>query len=383
MNKSNSDVNFKENDDVIEPILDGITDICFDTSLNHVLSEKTRAGITETNIIIRKSAGNTERTLPTRVMLNDLRFRSSLISNLIGLGVEELSLMEKDFINQRQTFIPSVRNNKEALANEIENMKKETHDWLSDFFVDVEQQLILVKATATMEELQKFFQFYMMDTTKCAVATCLQIHLQKLQDRIIDLSKSLQSELVIGEIKKIDVSIAERIPDVSWTGVDSAMFLMRFTSGFIFEAGFLLENLLSVPIPIVSIAFAVYNIVFSRLGFAVAGFLRQGIISKKQEEYLTSVLREFSSIKRTILEGTDKIYDKIQSDAFEKIDLFYQSQVEIAIDAVSHTKSLLIRERENSAVFQSRLDNILSKIDEYQDKLGRIGTGDELVELDD
>jgi hypothetical protein len=364
MSRVIADSSLPEDDDVIESILDGVTDICFDTSLNHVLSENTRAGFTETNINIRRSLGTAERTLPTQVLLNELQFRASLISSLIGLSAEELSAIEKDFVNQRQTLIPSVERNKEAIVNAIEGQNAETRNWLSDFFTDMEQQLILVKSTATMDELQRYFQFYMMDTSKTAIATCLKIHAEILQKQVIDISKSLQKEVVIAEMKKIDSSIAERIPDISWTGVDSAMFLMEFSYGYV------LENFLVIPIPVLSVALGAFDAVFSVLGYAVAGFFRQGIIDKRQEEYLTPVLREFGEIKRSVYDGADGIYDNIKRDALEKIDSFYQSQVDIAIDAVSHAKSLLIKEQNNREEFKNRLDNILERVAGYQRMLG-------------
>jgi hypothetical protein len=358
--------------DDIDAILDRVTEFCVDTAVDHILSKDVLDQIIEADISIRKAAPSEERISATQSLINDMKYRASLIEWLCSFNAEQLNAIERDFINQRQQIVPSVEERKDIISAEVNNMKAQSREWLTAFMEKVRSEIHIVQTTARASELSRYFQFYMMDTTKQAMMACLREHTEILRNETVDISKGLQKEAIVEAATRIDRSIAESVPDLSWTGLDSVLFTMKFVTRYANEA----VGLALFANPFGMLFSPAFGTVFSIVSFVdatviplttlVTGLLRQGLAEKKKDEYLTAFLRGYSSITRETLEGVDFIYGTIRANLNQQLDAYYQFQVDGMLDAVQQVKGLLVKGDTGVDEIRSRSQAMIAGVDKMR-----------------
>jgi hypothetical protein len=351
-----------DREQVVEQALDGVTEICVTTAEDHVFSDNTLDQFLTTDVQIRKADAGDERIAATASLLSDLQLKAVLAGRFLDLSTEQLNEIERDFINQRQQVVPSVEQDKKQISSMIAVMRNDSDVWLNECLDRVRSELAFIQGTAKTSELRKYFQFYLMDTTKSAIAACLMAHQEELKSQTVNLSKTLQRSTVLETVGKIDKTIAEQIPDISWTGFDSAMFIysyipaalryLTYSTGFV---GFWYALNISLTLmPIVQ-------------GITQAG--RAIAIENKQAEFLAPIIRGFSTIQREVLVGKDAIYGEIEVNLHQQFDAYYDFQVDYTLDAVRQAKKLLVKSANQRQEFQERSIAIAGKVIELQKAL--------------
>ncbi len=291
----------------------------------------------QNDIILQKDIIKSTRGIAlTRILLNDIIARIQLLKNSLKDNVDKLLASEDEFSNQNSELMKKIKKHELALTNDIFQMKAEAKSWISEFIVKLKQEIQSLKAVASVSDLERHFQFYLMDLIKQAFLACIEHHQKEISDRLAVSSKTFANEISQTTFGNINTQISDCITDISWTNIDSAMFISGSFLGLSDAIG---------PLYLI--------------GQAVAGAIRQQVVNKKQSDYLSPILQEFDMITSDILNKVDEIYDNISQKAVEKLNELYQNQIEISLDAIKQAKEIASRE-------DLKTDEVISYLDTTQ-----------------
>lgn len=296
------------------------------------------------DIILQKDVIKSTRGIElTRLMLDDISSKIQLIKSSMKLNIDKLTAAEDSYRDQNSDLMQSIERHKDSLAEEIERMKEETKGWISDFMARLEQEIRQMQSSASISDLDRHFQFYMMDMTKKALLCCLDCHNVEIADLISDASKSFAGDISTQAFKCIDSQISDCIADISWTNVDSAMFVANDVL-----------NLSSYIGPLFMI------------GQAVAGFVRQKIVSKRQREYLSPILEGYEEVVSGIRNRVDEIYNEIKRDSVGKLSELYQCQIDASMEAIRQAREITESADVKKEELFNYFDEVLGSIDEMK-----------------
>ena len=287
----------------------------------------------------------------TGMMLRDVSARIELVKNAINMGIENLSSNVEDFQNQDSELRKKIDRHKDELASEIDEMKNEAKRWISEFMSRLRAEMETIKTSAAMADIERHFQFYVMDTIKSAVSACVIHHQQEIANRTSKTIKDMASETTEQVFGSIDTNVADCITDVSWTGVDTAMFSFDMADQFLGISGQL------GPLYLV--------------GQAVMGFVRQKKVSGKQTDFIAPVLQEFDTIASDVAGSVTKVYDHLKFSAVDILDEVYQKQAEASVSAVTQAKEIMKDETAKKEDVIHYLDGVLEKIGELKQMLDK------------
>ena len=167
---------------------------------------------------------------------------------------------------------------------------------------------------------------------------CIQYHQRQISDRISAAAKMYAKEITHQEFGQINAQIADCITDISWTGVDSAVFV-----GELFVGMTGLSNVFG-PLYLV--------------GQAIAGVFRQKVMNKRQGDIITPLLENYQLLVNGVLSNLDTIYEQLESSALNKLEELYQEQMELSKEAIDQANQIVMDE-----------DIKVEKIIEYLDEL--------------
>jgi hypothetical protein len=237
---------------------------------------------------------------------------------------------------------------KSDLADAIDAMRREAKNWMTDFMARLKDEISEAKTTAEVSDLERHFQFFMSDTIKSAVMSCVERHQTDISDRISDITKSMSNEIAECAFGNLDTKIAENIADISWTGTDSAMFWGDFAMTGI-------DGIDLGPIMLIS--------------QAITGFLRQSKVSKKQTDFLDPVLQGFDTVTGDVIKNTDTAYEKLKLTAIDKVQETFQNQIKASLEAINQAKQITEDESLKSEEVAEYLDSVLVGLKEHRDVL--------------
>lgn len=296
------------------------------------------------DIILQKDVIKSTRGIElTRLMLDDISSKIQLIKSSMKLNIDKLTAAEDSYRDQNSDLMQSIERHKDSLAEEIEQMKEEAKGWISDFMARLEQEIRQMQSSASISDLDRHFQFYMMDMTKKALLCCLDCHNVEIADLISDASKSFAGDISTQAFKSIDSQISDCIADISWTNVDSAMFVANDVL-----------NLSSYIGPLFMI------------GQAVAGFVRQKIVSKRQREYLSPILEGYEEVVSGIRNRVDEIYNEIKRNSVGKLSELYQCQIDASMEAIRQAREITESADVKKEELFNYFDEVLGSIDEMK-----------------
>ena len=303
------------------------------------------------DIIFQKDIIKSTRSIAlTRMLLKEITLRVNLLQNSLDTAASALAASEEACRNQNGELLGSIDRHKAALAGEIDKMKAEAKGWMEDFMARLKTEIQQIRPTVSVNDLERHFQFYMMDTIRQAMLVCVERHNKDITDLLETASKSFASDVSSSSFGSINTKIVDCIADIGWTSVDTTMF-------FVTEVlGFSSENI--GPLFLV--------------GQAVAGFVRQKTVSKKQEDYLGNIIKEYDAITPSVLSKVDEIYSEIKRSTVGKLDELYRKQLEASEEAIRQAKEISmnkdIKREEITGYFEEILDMVESsrkQLDKY------------------
>jgi hypothetical protein len=302
----------------------------------------------QNDIILQKMIIKSERVIHTvKMMVKDMEGRIQLISSMLQNSREELGNLEDKYEQENLELFHLINKSNDILHNEFLKLKVEAKDWMEEFLNRLKEELKSIGSSQTTETLQKHLQFYLSDQIKEATLLCLKTHQEAIDKKLNEIMKDYTKNLVFGDISlnKIDMSI--RLSDISWTEVDTASYLVGNGLSMIGLGGFeIITN-------------------------AIAGFVRQNRLSKKQADLIQPILSNFGQITTEIFASIDKAYNEIEKNAEDLIEQTYKNQLDKSLSAVKQEQEIAKTENIKSEEVQGLIENameILSSIHKSIDK---------------
>jgi len=291
------------------------------------------------DILMQKDIIKTMRAVAlTEQLLRDISARITLVKNTISTGIDSLSANVDEFKNQDTELRNKIDRHKDSLSADIDLMKNEAKIWIDEFLTRLKTEIENIQKSVSMQDVERHFQFYMMDTIKSAVNSCVRYHKQEISDKTTSCIKEMAQETTQQIFGDVSSAVSECITDVSWTGVDTAAFALDFLNWS-----------------------GNYGI-FSDIGAAIIGFVRQKKISERQTDFITPVLNDFNNIKMDVEDSITKVYDKIKYRAIDILDEVYHTQSEASVSAINQAKEIMKDEAAIKEDVIHYLDIVLEKL---------------------
>jgi ribosome biogenesis GTPase A len=303
------------------------------------------------DIILQKDIVKSMRAVAlTQSLIDDTANRIKLVKNSLALNVEKLMSNEEEFKNENSALMKEIENKKIALANDIDEMKREAKNWIAEFLTRLKDEISGIQNTVNVTDLEKHFQFFMSDMIKNAFISCMERHQKDISDRISDMAKSTSSEIIKNAFGTVDAQITGSIADISWTKADTVMLFGDFLNKTEFGLGLGL---------------------FYIAGQAIAGFIRQGTMKKKQTDFLEPVLQGFDSITNDVINNTNTVYEKLKLAAVDKLRETFQKQIDTSLGAIDQAKQITQDESVKKEEVAEYLDSVLADLERHKDVLGK------------
>lgn len=304
------------------------------------------------DIILQKDIIKSMRGISlTDQMLRDTIARIELIRNALTLGVKKLNAHTAEFQNQDSILKRNIERRKTDMTACVDDMKSEAKHWISEFMARLKTEIETAQNAAAMPDIERHFQFYMIDSIKNAITTCVRYHQQDISVRISSTVKEMAQEITQQTFGSINKQIADCITNVSWTGTDSAMFSIQIADSVLGISEYL------GPLYII--------------GQAVMGFARKKAVERRQSDFLTPVLEGYTDITTDVINSIIKIYDQMKYYAVDALDGMYQKQVEASEDAIRQAQDILTDETRKSDDVITYLMETASVLTAYCESLSK------------
>ncbi len=273
-------------------------------------------------------------------MLNDINRRADLLIGVLTSKIADLSAFEEQYAHKNSEFSIKIEREISCISLDIDEMQYEAGKWISEFMSRVLAEIKSIQSTTGSDVLQKYFQFYMIEKIKGAVAACTDRHQTLINEKLQKAAKNISLE-ICAAFDSIDSRISDSISDMSWTNVDSAMFATDvIVSG--------ISGLNLGPIMLI--------------GQAIAGFVRKKESNAKYMDFLEPVLQNYDDIVSQVLDEVRAVYDKMKNAAADKLNSIYNEQLEQSVSAVKQARQI----KESEEIKQ---EDIIKYLNETKDKI--------------
>ena len=303
----------------------------------------------QNDVLMKKDIIKSTRGISlTHKMLSNLNAKILLLENSLKTNVEKLASAEEGYLSQNSKLEEAVARHKQNLSADVDLMRLEARGWMDQFLSRLNNEIKRLQGVANQAELERHFQFFMDDMVKQAFMACVERHKKDISDKIESEARDLAADVSRSTFGTINAQIADCITDVSWTGVDTAMFF----AGDILQ----LNNTLGI---------------FYLAIQAVAGFVRQQVINKKQKDFLNPVITDFELIRLEVLSKVDEVYNQLKNIAADQLDNVYQDQINASMDAIKQAQEIARLEDVKTDEVISYLDSVLETINTLEGSLSK------------
>jgi GTP-binding protein EngB required for normal cell division len=278
-------------------------------------------------------------------LIDEIENTVILINKSVSVTSKQHAVNELDLVRQNEALLAYVENEKKEIAHCVDVMNVEAKKWLQDFLARLKNELDSLRTNAKVADLERHFQFYMSDLIKNAITSCVKQHQEEISNRLQNFSKNISTEITKNTFGYVDVKVADVITDISWTGIEIAMSSIDFL-GIIFG-----------PVMLI--------------GQAIAGFIRQGIVTKKKADFLAPLLQEYSTFVTETAANLDEVYEQLKLSAIDKIEEVYDTQIKISTGAIKQAQRIISDDKIKSEQVVEYLDSLLSTINENRAVLNK------------
>lgn len=301
----------------------------------------------QNDILLQREVIQSERCIAAaKAVLLDLENQLRLLRQSIKAGTEELEQRESELTGENSRLLDDMEAQKQALARSVDSMYLTADQWLLDFLARLKAEIQAIRSTAGISDLERHFQFYMIDMVRQAVHSCVQVHQAQISDQIQSSLKLFGRRLALEAASETAVGVEAALPDTLWTGSDTVMF---------FAGDFLgLNEALGL---------------FYVIGQAIAGFMRQKSMKEKQKDFLGPFLSGYDSFTLEVSESLKKAYDKLKLAAVNKLEELFRSRMESSLDSIRQARDILKSEGLRRGDALASLEDLEKEILKLQSEL--------------
>ena len=273
----------------------------------------------QNDILLQREVIQSERCIAAaKAVLLDIESQLRLLRQSIKAGTEELEQRESELTGENSRLLDDMEAQKQALAQSVDSMYLTADQWLLDFLARLKAEIQAIRSTAGISDLERHFQFYMIDMVRQAVHSCVQVHQAQISDQIQSSLKLFGRRLALEAASETAVGVEAALPDALWTGSDTVMFFAGDFLGLNESLG-----------------------LFYVIGQAIAGFVRQKSMKEKQKDFLGPFLSGYDSFTLEVSESLKKAYDKLKLAAVNKLEELFRSRMESSLDSIRQARDIL------------------------------------------
>lgn len=273
----------------------------------------------QNDILLQREVIQSERCIASaKDVLLDIESQLRLLQQSIKAGTEKLEQREAELTGENSRLLDDMEARKQALAQSVDTMYLTADQWLLDFLARLKAEIQAIRSTAGISDLERHFQFYMIDMVRQAVHSCVQVHQAQISDQIQSSLKLLGRRLALDAASETAVGVEAALPDTLWTGSDTVMFFAGDFLGLNESLG-----------------------LFYVIGQAIAGFVRQKSMKEKQKDFLGPFLSGYDSLTLEVSESLKKAYDKLKLAAVNKLEELFRSRMESSLDSIRQARDIL------------------------------------------
>lgn len=301
----------------------------------------------QNDILLQREVIQSERCIAAaKAVLLDLENQLRLLRQSIKAGTEELEQRESELTGENSRLLDDMEAQKQALARSVDSMYLTADQWLLDFLARLKAEIQAIRSTAGISDLERHFQFYMIDMVRQAVHSCLQVHQAQISDQIQSSLKLFGRRLALEAASETAVGVEAALPDALWTGSDTVMFFAGDFLGLNESLG-----------------------LFYVIGQAIAGFVRQKSMKEKQKDFLGPFLSGYDSFTLEVSESLKKAYDKLKLAAVNKLEELFRSRMESSLDSIRQARDILKSEGLRRGDALASLEDLEKEILKLQSEL--------------
>lgn len=290
------------------------------------------------DILVHKDVIRAQRIAATAdtMLCQSISFMARMMDILSG-NMSDMATFEKEQQEKNQELVREVESAISKINLNIDQMCVQSINWMSQFMERLKEEILSLETAVTTDQLQKHFQFYMIEMIRNALTACTSKHQEIVMEQINQTAVSISKINSVTEVN-IDGEIATQIVDIGWTGADTAGLVMT-----------LMVSSMNLGI-------------LGTLGQAAIGFVRQHQVRNRQQEYLQPLLLNFDSMKNHVTNELKNVYAEFKKQTEATLRTCYESElaqsramVEQAI--VFHQKQA-VNTQEATAYLQRRIDEL-------------------------
>ncbi len=244
--------------------------------------------------------------------VKDLENHINLIRETLNLEKAKVLELISQYEDKNSDLMKKIDRHKESVKMDIREMQEEAGQWMDEFISRLENEIRSSWQKYPFEGVQKHFHFFIMDIMKEAMNECVGAHLEKLSEVL-----KARAQLLVEELNLINAtSLAKStINDVSWTSIDSGLSALSVAAELIPPLGMLMG-----------------------LGQLILGFGKKGKENEQRQQYIQSVLDNFTAIRDSVHQQVQSIYSNIIVKALDILDNSYRKQIAASLDAIKQAQ---------------------------------------------
>lgn len=306
----------------------------------------------QNEIVLQKDFIKTQRVLVlARAMSSDIRKRLEVIVSMLKLNQSQLEEVSRSCEEEHVNLHHTLKREEETLTSATDQLYFEAKDWMMEFLERLNQEIQRVQTSGQTVTIQKHFQFYLMDTVQEAILKCLEAHQKVLAEKLQSLAREFSGQTLFEGTSFKTSEMAVNIADISWTGVDTATFLLT--------NGTYLLGLTESPLSIHVVA------------QTIAGFVRESQVKKKQADLLKPVLDNYDTLKDKIFAQLRTAYDSLRTQAIEKLKASYEAQIKASMEAVRQAMEVSRQEELKAEDVEVQLNTACQILDQVDEIIAR------------
>lgn len=294
----------------------------------------------DTDIVVQKDVIRAEQiTKNTERILFNIENMARQMEEVISKKTGDFDELEGQYQKENQALVENIEEQIEQLQIDIDQMYQESRKWMEEFLLRLKAEILNLQTTVTADQLQKHFQFYMMEMLQSALQICVEGHKSKLVEKINQTAMSI-SEIATPFTGCAEEQLARHIVDISWTGADTANIAVSV----------LTSNLG----------------VIGTIGQALVGFIRQKQVRERQKDYLVPILSNYDDISEQMLDEIKGIYNHFKKLTEDTLRDFYENELEKSSQLLRQAKIISKEKKLHSDDVISYLQGVIRRTEELR-----------------
>lgn len=287
-------------------------------------------------IILQKDVIRTQRVLTMlNLMIKDTAARIHMIYDMIALDKKKLDDLSAQINNECESLATALEHRRPKILLSVTEMQQQAEQWMYGFFSKLRDDIYETRNTATPEDIDKHFYFYLVDKVGEAYKKCLDIHEKALSELISKMGQELAKKLGIS-------SLANETGTAAAVDEDSLNNLNMLVTKSVMNAAGAGEND-NFP----SGAMASFKNILKR---------------KRTTDVIDTALENYDDIRNNTVKDLKAAYKVMADTALKQLDSIYQTQVEASRDALNQAKEM--SETASNAAMRQHLQNAVEILDE-------------------